>query len=209
MDGRLHLNPSVVIAVPFLRQSYHLLRGGVGIKAVVLVKHSDGTGDIALDARIRHTLADIVREIIHIGNGGGAEPQAFRQAQQSGCTDRAAVPEILFGEDVVAEPILEVMVVAIAPQWGHGKMGVAVNEAGHQHHASAVDDSRCFLLGGLFGNVGNLAVGYANICAQNHRELVNHGDSSDVGKQSVHRTPFESLRGCRSCYIASTQSQIN
>ena len=194
MNRRLYLNPSAVIAMPLLRQRHHLLRGGVGIEAVVLVKHGDGTGDISLDACLRHTLANIVRKVIHIRNGGGAEAQAFRQPQQGRSPDGAAVPQILLGEDIVGKPVLKIMVIAIASQRSHGQMCMAVNKSGHQHHASAVDHPRRLLLGRLLGNVGNLTVGHAHIGSRNYRELVNHGHSGNIGKQCVHRTPFKSAR---------------
>ena len=106
MNRSLHLNPAIVIAVPFLFQRHDLLRGGVGVKAVVIFKHRNGTGDIALDAHIGHTLADVVGEIIHVRYGGGAKPQAFGQTQQGCCPNGPAVPEILLGENVIGEPVL-------------------------------------------------------------------------------------------------------
>ena len=102
------------------------------------------------------------------------------QPQQCGGTNGALIPQIFLGEDVVVEPVGEIVVVAIPAQRRHGKMRVTVNETRHQHHAATVDDAVCMLLRRLLRDVADFPAGNANIGPQDHREPVRHGYSGDI-----------------------------
>ena len=180
MDGGFNLDASVVIAVPFVLEGHHLLAAHVLFKVEVLAEEGQGAGNVGLYARFGHGLSHLVAEEIHIGHGGGAEAQRFGDGQESRRLDAASVQLILRGEDVFVQPLVQLHVVGIAAHGRHGQMGVAVDEAGHQHHALAVDDLGRMLLRRLAGEVADFAVGDADKGRKQHPQILIHGHNGDV-----------------------------
>ena len=60
-------------------------------------------------------------------------------------------------------------------------MGMAVDHAGHDHHAGAIDDGGRLLGGCGFGNGCDLAVLDAQECAEEHFHFFVHGYNGDIG----------------------------
>ena len=86
---------------------------------------------------------------------------------------------------VVEGDLGHAQVVGIAAQHGRRQMGVAVHQAGHGHHAGAVDDGLGRLLGGLPGDGDDLAPLDPDIGSEEHLHFGIHGHGGDVGDQSI------------------------
>ena len=82
-------------------------------------------------------------EDVHVAESGRA--RRIISAQASSCPGIAqfGVPVFgLGGEDVVVQPVHERQVVRDAPEAGHGRMGVGVDEPGHDDPTLRVDHAR-------------------------------------------------------------------
>ena len=186
VDGCVDADAAVVIAVPFFLDGDQLLAGGVRVEAEFLAEERRAAGDVGLDAALCDGLADLVAEGVHIRDGRRAEAQALGQRQQRRGLHAAAVEALLGREDVVLEPRLQLGVVGEAAHRRHGQMGVAVDEAGHEHHALAVDDLLRLFLGSLAGEIADLAVRHADKGRKQHAQVFVHRYDRDVGKKCVH-----------------------
>ena len=76
---------------------------------------------------------------VHVGDGGHAAGDQLCQGQARPGLHGPVVQLGLGGEDPVVEPGLQVTAAAVAPEQGHGDVGVGVDEAGHEDVAAAVD----------------------------------------------------------------------
>ena len=139
VDGGVHQNLPVVVAVPLLGQLplHHTVVVGGGIKGVGELHAA--AAQVGADAGGRHLLGHRVSVAIHVRDGGDAGSDHLRQAQVGTGPDGPVVPAGLHREDIVVQPVLEVVAVAVAPHGGHGHMAVGVDKAGHEHVALAVD----------------------------------------------------------------------
>ena len=130
--------------------------------------------------------------VVHVRHGGDAELEALGNAQQRGGLDATVIQMGFLGENILRQPGLQIVVVGVAPQNGHGQMGVAVDQAGHQHHAGAVNDFLgLFRLGGrVLAHIGNFSVGDADETAGVLVHGLIHGHHSGIGKQCIHSRSF-------------------
>ena len=60
-------------------------------------------------------------------------------------------------------------------------MGVAVDEAGHGHHAGALDDGLWHFLRDLFGDKFDFSIGNADVDPKEDLGTGGHGHGGDVG----------------------------
>ena len=193
MDGSLNANPAVVVVVPLLPGGHQLLAGGILVELEVLrVKEGGTAGQIGLDAALGHGLGDGVDVVVHVRHGGDAELETLGNAQQRGGLDAPVIQPGFLGEDVLGQPRLQIIVVGVATQNGHGQVGVAVDEAGHQHHAGAVDDllGLLRLRGRILAHIGDFSVGDADETAGVLVHGLIHGHHSGIGKQCIHSRSF-------------------
>ena len=195
MDGGLHPDAAVVVAVPFAVQLHELHAGGVGLHVEFVGEQGGAPGNVGLDAALRRRLGDLVAEIVHVRHRGGAEAQALGDGQQARRLHRPGVETVLPGKNVVVEPGAQIIAVGKAPQDGHGQMGMAVDEARHEHHAGAVDDLFRLLLRGAQADVADFPVGNAHKGVGIDVHLRVHGDAGHVGKQYVHSCSYQWFRG--------------
>ena len=183
VDGGFNFDAAVVIALPFIAQGDQLLTGGEFFKVeLVAEEHRHAARDVRLDAGLRHGLADGVAVVVHVGNRRHAEAQTLRDRQLRRRLDRAVVQMGLAREDVVIQPLLQFEVVRVAAQNRHRQMGVAVDQARHEHHAAAVDDGLRLLLGRFFPEIADLSVRYAEKAVRPDRHAVVHGDDGNMGE---------------------------
>ena len=71
---------------------------------------------------------------------------------------------------------------------------VAVDQAGHDYHAGAVNDGFGRLLGRCAGDGDDFTVLNAQKRAEKHLVAFVHGHNGDVGNQSVHSLSFHPLK---------------
>ena len=183
VDGGFNFDAAVVIALPLVAQRNKLLAGREFFKVkVVAEEHRHAARDVRLDAGLRHGLADGVAVVVHVGNRRHAEAQTLRDRQLRRRLDRAVVQMGLAREDVVIQPLLQFEVVRVAAQNRHRQMGVAVDQARHEHHAAAVDDGLRLLLGRFFPEIADLSVRHAEKAVRPDRHAVVHGDDGNMGE---------------------------
>ena len=182
VHGGLDADAAVVIAVPLFLQGDKLAAGGVRFKVEVLAEQRRAAGDVCLDAGLGHGLGDLVAEIIHIRDGCRAEADALGNGQQGCRLGAAAVEPVLMRENIVVEPARKLDIVGIAAQHRHRQMRVAVDEAGHEHHALTGNKALCLLLGGLAREIADLAVRHAEVGIKVDVHGLVHGHDRHIGK---------------------------
>ena len=183
VDGRLNFDAPIVIALPLVAQGDQLLTGGEFFKVkVVAEEHRHAARNIRLDPALGHGLADRVAVIVHVGHRRHTEAQTLRDRQLRRRLDRAVVQMGLAREDIVVQPFLQFEVVRVAAQNRHRQMGVAVDQARHEHHAAAVDDGLRLLLGRFFPEIADLSVRHAEKAVRPDRHAVVHGDDGNMGE---------------------------
>ena len=149
VDGGVHQNPPVVVAVP-LRSAPAAphSRGGWRVKGVGEL-HAAAAQGLALMPEAATSWA--TASVWPYMSAMVVTPEAIISARpRSVQADGPVVPAGLHREDVVVQPVLEVVAVAVAPHGGHGHVAVGVDKAGHEHVAPAVD----LLLKGAPGALG-------------------------------------------------------
>ena len=85
-------------------------------------------------------------EIVHVAIGGRSATQHFEKTQPSGPDDKILGHVSRFGrKNIFVEPFVERKVVGNAAEQAHGRVRVAVDQAGHDDAAARVDYFRRFV----------------------------------------------------------------
>ena len=141
MDGGVHQNLAVPRAVPLLGEPALVVTVLAGGRAEVRrgPEVDPPAGEIGADARFQHGLGDVGGVHVHVSDGGHPAGNELGQGQPCAGPDRPAVQLGLRGEDPLVEPGVQVAPPAVAPEQGHGDVGMGVDQAGHEDVVSAVD----------------------------------------------------------------------
>ena len=168
MDGGVKPDLPVSVAVPALGQGLlgHAVVAGLGVEDGV--EEHPAAGQVGAQPRGYHFLCHRVGKHIHIGDAGGAGGDHLRQAKGGAAADGPLVPSGLHRKDIVVQPVLKVVPVAVAAHGGHGHMGVAVDQARQQHVALPVDLAAGKALGPLVAHGDDLAALHQNIGVGQH-----------------------------------------
>jgi hypothetical protein len=111
----------------------------MGIKVKFRGKEGGAPRDIGAQARGGNLGCDRVTEHIHIGDNAGAGRDHLGQTKGGPGAHGPFVQLVLGGENIMGQPGLKVTSAPVAPQQGHGHMGVGVDQAGHKHLPAAVN----------------------------------------------------------------------
>ena len=177
----------LLLIVPLVLERDQLLAGGEFLKVkIVSQEHRRAAGDIRLHAGFCNDVADIVAEVIHVGQARYAEFQTFRDRQRRRRAHAPAVEPVFAREDIVVEPFLQLQIVCIPAQQLHRKMRVAVDQSRHQDHTGRVDDLRGLFLRGVLAEIADFAVGHADKGVGPDRHPLVHRDDADMGKEGIH-----------------------
>ena len=164
------------VVPPALVQLPHQRKARVGVGVGGRGKAEDALAAQAAHARLVHGAVGGVLDQVHVVEGGGAGAQHFGAAQQGpGLHDVGR--EVLFhGKDVLRQPFHQRQVVGHAPQKGHGRVGVRVDQAGQDQRIAKVQHPRWRVRG---------SHGLARAHVQHH--AVGHGQCPvfDDGSQPV------------------------
>ena len=158
----------------------------VGLRVKAVGELGGAAADVGRNPGGEHLLDDGLVVHIHVGDAGDTGGNHFRQAQGGGGPDGPVVPFGLGGEDILVQPGVQVAPAAVAPHQGHGHVGVGVDEAGHQHLASAVDDLVEGPGGPLRPHIGDLAPLHRHKGVGQHRPALVQEDGGDVLNENGH-----------------------
>ena len=140
MDGGVHQNLAVPGLVPLLGESdlVPAVPAGVGGEIPGGAEVDPAHGQVGGDPRLQNGPGDGGGVHIHVGNGGDAVGDHLSQTQ-AGAGGHGPVVQLGFrGEDPLVQPGLEVAPAAVAPEEGHGDVGVGVDQTRHEDVAVAV-----------------------------------------------------------------------
>ena len=183
MDTGIDLDSAIVVAVPLFCDAAKLCALLVGLKVKLFVLIDEAVGrqcDICLDACFSSGFRCSIGIIVKIGNGCDAKAEALGDGKAGSGFCAAAVHLVLFFQ-LLFQCLRIGKIIAVTAQHGGRKMGVAVYKTRQQHHAGAVYDGLGLLFWGGFADVGNLAVFYAKVCAEQHIHFFVHGHNGDIG----------------------------
>ena len=155
---------------------------GLGGEILWRAEVPPAAGQVGTDARLQDLLRDGPGVHIHISYTGDAGGDHLRQAQVGTGPDGPVVPAGLHREDVVVQPVLEVVAVPIAAHGGHRQVGVGVDKAGEEHLPGAVHHPVKGPLGGLGPHGGDLRPLYRHIGVFQHLRRPVHGHNGHVRK---------------------------
>ena len=193
VDGGVQLQPASVGIVPARQNFPVLLRHAVGVKAIAaFIKAHARIGEISVQSRVLHCPGHLGKVHIHIGEGHRSGGQHFGQGELRAQIDVVGGQFGLDGEHMVVEPLLQHIVIGIAPHQGHGGVGMGVDQAGHGDLAGAVQGAGGGLCGNTGADKGDAAVPYADAGVFQNAVIVVHGDHGKmVQKKIQHRlTPL-------------------
>ena len=186
MDGGVKPDLPVSVAVPALGQGLlgHAVVAGLGVEDGV--EEHPAAGQVGAQPRGYHFLCHRVGKHIHIGDAGGAGGDHLRQAKGGAAADGPLVPSGLHRKDIVVQPVLKVVPVAVAAHGGHGHMGVAVDQARQQHVALPVDLAAGKALGPLVAHGDDLAALHQNIGVGQHGPGLVHAHGGTIIDEYSH-----------------------
>ena len=189
VDGGVHLDLAVPRAVPLLGQGDLVPAVPAGVRRKILRRAEiyPAAGQVGADAGLQHRPGHRAGVHIHIRDAGGARGDHLRQAQGGPGSHAPVVQPGLGGEDIVVQPVLKVVTPAIAPEQGHGYMGVAVDQAGQQSLALSVDHPVELPTGMLLAHRGDPGPLHRHAGVLKHRPGRVHGHSGDISEQNFHR----------------------
>ena len=157
VDGGIHQDLAVARPVPQVGELLLVVAviAGGGAEVGGIAEVHAAAGQVGADAGLQDLLGDGAGEHIHITDAGDARGDHLGQAQ-TGAGGHGPVVQLGLGrEDPLVQPGLEVTAPAVAPQEGHGHVGVGVHQAGHEDVALAVDLPVELPLGAVGAHRGN------------------------------------------------------
>jgi hypothetical protein len=128
-------------------------------------------------------------EQIHVAEAGGSGKNHFGTAEQRAGMHLVRIQQGFGREDVLVEPGHQRQVVGQTPKQGHGGVGVAVDQAGHDDAAVGIDRLFC----SHRSDFGCRTDRRNHLPADRHRPIVNdmamgiHGQDDAVGDQAGRR----------------------
>ena len=187
VDAGVDLDPAVVVAVPFFGDPAQFLALLVGVKVKFFVFVDETVsrkGDVCLHAGFGNGFRSGIGEVIQIRYGGNAKPQALSDAHECGSFGAAAIH---FGLQLQLgfQGLVGGQVVAVAPQSGGCQMGVAIDQAGQNDHARAVQDGLGLFLRGSFADVGDFSLVNGQVCAEENVHPFIHSNDGCIGDQQI------------------------
>ena len=141
VDGSVHQDLAVAGVVPQVGELLLVIAvvAGGGAEVGRAAEVHAAAGQVGADAGLQDLLGDGAGEHIHVADAGDAGGDHLGQAQTAAGSHSPLVQLGLGREDPLVQPGLQVTAAAVAPQEGHGHVGVSVHQTGHQDVALAVD----------------------------------------------------------------------
>ena len=132
MNGKVDADAPVFGVVVLLKQLHRLLDLRVLLHGLVFIKALHAAADVCLHARFRDGGDRLGGEKIHIGKARRAARQHLEDGKTAARRDVLGHQPVLDGKDLVEQPLTQRQAAAYAAQQHHGRVIVAVNEAGHE-----------------------------------------------------------------------------
>ena len=186
VEGGIDADAPVIPAVPLFGDLPLDLAVVVLLRVEVLLELDAAAADVGADAGGLDLPEDGVGVHIHIGDAGDAGGDHLGQSQGRAGPDGPLVPLGLHREDIVLEPVLEVVAVPVAPHGGHGDMGVGVHQTGQEDAPLAVEVLSGEALGALGAEVGDLVAIHHHIGVGEDGVPLVHEDGGDIIDHSRH-----------------------
>ena len=161
---------------------YAVLTAG-RIKLLWFSKIHSTTGQIGGDTRLQHSFGDGIGVHIHIRDTGSAASNHLGQPQSGARGNASGIQLVLGREDIVVQPVVQVVSASVPPQEGHGHMSVGVDQAGHEHLAGPVNDPVKLPLGAGSAHRGDFCALHRYKCVFQDRLGRVHGHSGDMFQQ--------------------------